>query len=242
MGPRIGIPPCLDAGGRIREGRRYHYIDQAYARAVVETGAVPVYLAAPGDPEELCASVDGLLLPGGDDFPPETPYPPDVRFALAEPEQLAFDEALLAAALARALPVLGICYGMQLLCRHHGGELLYHIPHDLPEAGPHQLSEAGAGHPLQVESDSLLASLVGEQAPPVNSLHHQGVAEPGRGLRVAARADDGVVEAVERADTTSGRFLVGVQWHPEKMDGIHRTRLFGAFAAACATPAGGGKT
>jgi putative glutamine amidotransferase len=231
MGPRIGIAPCLDAGGRIRQGRVYHYIDQAYARAIVEAGAVPVYLAAPADPGELCAGVDGLLLPGGDDFSPPAPYPADVAFDLVAPEQLAFDGALLEAALARSIPVLGICYGMQLLCRHHGGELLYHLPHDRPEAGPHRLPEAAGRHPLRVEPDSQLATALGERPPPVNSLHHQGVAEPGRGLRVAARADDGVIEAIEAS--ASRPFLLGVQWHPEKMDGVHRTRLFEAFATAC---------
>jgi putative glutamine amidotransferase len=64
----------------------------------------------------------------------------------------------------------------------------------------------------------------------VNSLHHQGVAEPGDGLRVSARAEDGVVEAVE---AEKGPFCVGVQWHPEKMEGPHRDRLFAAFVAAC---------
>ena len=75
-----------------------------------------------------------------------------------------------------------------------------------------------------------LAAALGDAPAAVNSLHHQAVAEPGAGLRASAVAEDGLIEAVEATD---GSFALGVQWHPEKMDGPHRTRLFEAFAAAC---------
>ena len=235
MGPRIGIPPCLDAGGRLRAGRRTHYLDAAYAAALSEAGGVPLYLPAPADPASLCAGLDGLMLPGGDDFPPGVAYPPEVAFALAAPEQIAHDAALLRAVEQRGLPVLAICYGMQLLGRERGAALHAHLPIDLPEAGPHQLGDAGGRHPLFVEPGTLLAGILGDSPPPVNSRHHQALAEPGRGLRVSARADDGVIEAVERADPGTGPFLMGVQWHPETMQGPHRARLFAAFVEACAS-------
>jgi putative glutamine amidotransferase len=235
MAPRIGIAPGLDAGGRIRAGRRYHYLDAAYARAVADAGGLPLYLAAPGDPRALCDAADGLLIPGGDDFPPAAPYPPQVRFTPVAPEQLAFDRALLRAALERGLPVLAICYGMQLLCLASGGRLLHHVPIDAPDAGPHALPEPDGRHALRVTPGTRLAEILGADPPPVNSLHHQAVAAPGRGLRVAARAPDGLIEAVEWADAAEPRFVIGVQWHPEKLDGPHRERLFGAFVAACAS-------
>ncbi len=236
MGPRVAIAPCWDVRGRIRAGRRYHYVDAAYARAVVEAGGLPGYLAPPGDPAALLAQADGLLLPGGDDFLPERPDPEPVAYDPADPEQIAFDDALLAVALGRGLPVLGICYGMQLLARSRGGRLLYHLPRDGPGDLSHRLAEPDGRHPLAITPGSTLAGALGPDPGPVNSLHHQGVATPGTGLRVSARSPDGLVEAIE---DDAGRFVLGVQWHPEKMEGAHRTRLFAAFVAACRSGAAG---
>jgi putative glutamine amidotransferase len=153
-----------------------------------------------------------------------------VHFEPAPAEQLAFDDALLAAARGRGLPVLAICYGMQLLVRQQGGALLYDIPSDLPDAGPHRLPEADGRHALCIAADSRLAACLGVEEDAVNSLHHQGVAEPGSGLSVSARAPDDLIEAVE---AEGPGFCVGVQWHPEKLEGAHRERLFAAFIAAC---------
>ena len=227
--PTVAVTLGLDAAGRWRPGRRYHYLDAAYAEALRDADAVPLHVSREAPAEALAALADGLLVPGGDDFPPDRPYPPEVRFAPVPPEQLDFDAALLAACLARGRPVLGICYGMQLLVRHHGGRLLYDIPHDRPEAGPHQL-EPRERHDVAIEPGSLLALALGRDRWPVNSRHHQGVAEPGAGLRVCARADDGTVEAVE---AQGAAFVLGVQWHPESLEAEHRSRLFGAFVSAC---------
>ena len=80
------------------------------------------------------------------------------------------------------------------------------------------------------QAGSRLASALGRDRCPVNSRHHQGVAEPGPGLRVCARADDGTIEAVEAEGSD---FTLGVQWHPESLEAEHRARLFGAFVSAC---------
>jgi gamma-glutamyl-gamma-aminobutyrate hydrolase PuuD len=229
MRPLIGIPPCLDERGRWKAGRTYQYIDVAYARAVEQAGGAPLYLPLQADAENLAARIGGLLLPGGDDFPPETPYPEGVRLDPVPAAQVAFDRRLLAAALARGLPVLAICYGMQLLAVHHGGSLHYHIPTDVPEAGPHRLPEPDGRHVVRIAAGSRLAAALGQAEDLVNSLHHQGVAEPGAGLRACAHSKDGLIEAIERAEPP---FCVGVQWHPEKMVGSHRERLFGAFITA----------
>jgi putative glutamine amidotransferase len=230
MRPLIGIPPCLDAGGRGVPGRVVQYADAAYARAVADAGGLPVYLGLGGSAGALAERLDGLLLPGGDDFLPATPYPPSVRFHPVSEHQLAFDLEVLAAALERRRPVLGICYGMQLLALHHGGRLHYDIATDVPGALGHIADRGDLRHALEVEPGSRLAEVLGDAGREVNSRHHQAVAEPGAGLRVCARSGDGLVEAVERTDLP---FCIGVQWHPERMESPHRERLFRAFVGAC---------
>lgn len=234
MVPVIGIPLSLDDRGRWRSGCDYEYIDAAYANAIAATGAIPVYIPLQADGARLIERIDGLLIPGGDDFLPangEGPYP-DV-FTPTPQARINADRRLLARALQRRVPVLGICYGMQLLALHHGGILLYHIATDLPHAGDHRAPEADARHGLRVEPESRLARLLGVEPDAVNSLHHQGVKNPGEGMCATAWADDGVIEAIESLEHP---FCVGVQWHPEKMTGLHRTALFEAFVVACAEP------
>jgi len=227
--PLIGIRPCGADRERWRAGRVYVYADLAYASAVDAAGGLPVQLPMQSDPRALVARLDGLLLPGGDDFPPDRTYPSDVPFDLAAAAQIAFARALLDAAHARGLPVLGICYGAQLLALHHGGTLHHHLPLDVPASAPHSLPERDGRHPVHVEPGTRLAALVGAETAEVNSLHHQAIAEPGPGLCVAARSPDGVVEAVE---TTGAGFVVGVQWHPERLEGPAGRGLLAALVAA----------
>lgn len=232
MSAVVGIPQTLDVCGRWRPGRDYLYIDRAYAKAVEDAGGVPLHLPPQRDADTLADRIDALLVPGGDDFlpGPGSTYPTNVRFEPTAEDQLDFDRRLLAAALERDLPILGICYGMQLLSLHHGGRLHHHLPLDVPDAGPHQLPEADGRHPLRVESGTRLAGILGEDALPVNSLHHQAVAAAGEGMLVCATGPDGVIEAIE---SERARFAIGVQWHPEKLPGDERLPLFRALVDAC---------
>jgi len=242
MRPLIGIPQCLDDRGRWRPGRRYLYLDHAYARAVAAAGGIALHLPLQGVPlqdstssgddevvRRLVSGLDGLLLPGGDDLLPESP-PPEISFDPAPPEQIAFDRALLAAALTRGIPVLGICYGEQLLAIHFGGSLHHHLPLDLPEASRHDLGVGGGRQEVVVEAGNRVAEAIGGGGEiSVNRRHHQAVAEPGRGMRVCARARDGVIEGIEREGEG---FCLGVQWHPEDLEEPHAATLFRAFVEA----------
>ncbi len=225
--PRIGIPLCLDDRGRWRPGRDYLYVDHAYARAIDHAGGLALHLPVQADPTGLVAGLDGLLLPGGDDFPSDRSLPEGVELDLAPATQVAFDAALLAAARVRGLPVLGVCYGMQLLARDAGGLLEPHLPSAEGDFDVHRLDEA-ARHPISVVPGTRLASILGAGAHPVNSLHHQAVRAIGETHRIAATASDGVIEAIEDLD----RWEIGVQWHPEKMDESTSPALFAAFVEA----------
>jgi len=195
-----------------------------YALAVVAAGGVPL-LAPNVDAalaERYAATADGLLLTGGVDIDPyRFGGRPDPDLGLVDGRRDAFELALYRAFLARGKPVLGICRGIQLVNVAHGGSLHQHLP---SVAGTEQHSQKDTtGAPLQrvtLADGSRLASAFGSPVLRVNSFHHQAIDRVGEGLRVTARADDGIVEAVELADegsrdATGGAFMVAVQWHPE---------------------------
>jgi len=234
--PRIGIPLGLDDRGRWRPGREYLYIDRRYADAIAQAGGLPLHLPIQDDPESLVMQIDGLLVPGGDDLPPD-PTRGEKQADATEldwvpREQHEFDRALLQASLGARLPVFGICYGMQLLARAGGGKLIIHLPSERPEAAVHKLPSNTERHPIVVEADTRLARTLGATAGSVNSLHHQAVAEVGARHRIVARSPDGIVEAIE-ASSAKAPFELGVQWHPEKLDTPESRALFADFVSSC---------
>jgi putative glutamine amidotransferase len=210
--PRIAIPLDLHAGrGRYEQPR-------AYADAVAAAGGLPLPIPC-GDPSlaaEYLALCDGLLVAGGDfDIPPER-YGEARRPGCgpSRPERTAFEEAMVSAALAAGLPVLGICGGMQLLAVVRGGSLHQHLPDDLGLSHEQQPPKDVPSHVVEIGPGSVLERLVGSEPLRVNSTHHQAVSRPGNGVAVSGWAPDGVVEAIEIEGL---RFALGVQWHPEAM-------------------------
>jgi putative glutamine amidotransferase len=195
--------------------QRADLLPAQYAEAVVACGGVPVLLPpvdAPGAAEAVVARLDGLVVSGGADVDPgrydAVPHP---RTAGWRPDRDAWELALLTAADAVALPVLGVCRGMQVMAVHAGGALDQHTPdlvgHDEHSPG----GDVFGAVAVETEAGSRLAALVGPSLT-VNCHHHQSVAEH-PGFRAAAHAADGTLEAMEAAD--GDRFRVAVQWHPE---------------------------
>jgi putative glutamine amidotransferase len=215
-------------------------IPLAYPQAVERAGGAPVLLPRSDNQDTIAAVVariDGLLLTGGGDVVSlrygDEPHP---KTGGQDPVRDAAEILALQAALARGLPVLGICRGIQLLNVALGGTLVQDIPDQIPGACQHSAQPVGAAliHTVDIEPDSVLARVLGVTSTGVNSTHHQAVGRLAPGLRITARARDGVIEAVESAD---GRPILAVQWHPETIcqDYPPFRRIFDWLVAAAAS-------
>lgn len=165
--------------------------------------------------------IDGLLLSGGPDIDPERYGNSEARTMCddIDVERDAIEFQMLDVALDRQIPVLGICRGIQLINVHQGGTLIPHLPDRLDGSQSHYKTSDGDDrwHAVEVRSGSLLYKSVGALEGNVNSNHHQAVDALGSGLVASAESDDGVVEAIERADSMGKSYLLGVEWHPERM-------------------------
>lgn len=188
-----------------------------YARSVARAGAVPVLLTREADPQDLPARLDGVVIAGGQDVDPRRyGSVPGPRSTALDPERDEFEIALVRAAIAAEIPLLGICRGAQVLNVALGGTLVDDLPAGAGEAHSFLGYPAGhRSHGVRVLPGTELRGVVGPELR-VNSFHHQCVAELGVGLAVAAVAADGVIEAVE----LPGADVLGVQWHPEMLPGI----------------------
>ena len=189
----------------------------SYRTALREVGIEPV------ENVETLDGLDGLLLAGGNDVDPAL-YGEGRQPQTDEPdhERDRVESGLVREALARDLPVFGICRGIQLFNVALGGTLIQHIE-------GHKCPRQREVHPVAIASGRRLHSILGMTEFVVNSRHHQCAGRVAEGLLVAATAPDGVIEALE---LPGKRFAVTVQWHPEaRIDGPDR-KLFEAFASA----------
>ena len=188
-----------------------------YVRAVHEAGGLPVILPMLSDPDSVSALVDlldALIITGG---PAVTSglvgtLPEDIDDV--DPVRLSSDRALLEAVQRDSHPVLGICYGMQLLNAVAGGTIYADVQHQIEGAHVHSAKRGASDHRVTLEKSSLLEKIFDRREISVNSRHIQAIADVSPSYRVAARADDGVIEAIESAD---GR-IMGVQFHPERQE------------------------
>jgi len=202
-----------------------------YTDSLVAAGMTPVLFpgALPtADADRLVAMVDGVVLSGGDDIDPISYGAENTDSKRSHTEVDAFEIAVVGAARAQGKPVLAICRGLQMLNVALGGTLRQEVT---SEGGVHDTisddhEEMGARrHVVRFEGSSLLAEIYGTSEAKVNTLHHQGVERLADELVVEGHTDDGLIEAVRYAGDW---WALGVQWHPERLEGDHQ-RLFAEF-------------
>lgn len=204
-------------------------------------GGLPVMIPTFSPPDvvnEYVARLDGVLLPGSssDIDPARYGQMPHGRLGKMIPDRDALDFALLEHSDRAGLPVLGICFGAQSLNVFRGGSLIQDIPSVVAGAvfhDDHGEPQQPARHPVRMGEGSVLARLAGSEVVEVNSFHHQSVGLVGANLRSVATAPDGVIEAIE---DVGERFVVGVQWHPERSfrDDTFAKALFSEFVQQAA--------
>ena len=206
-------------------------VSMTYIDAVRQSGGIPVVLPPVTDEEVMARylrELDGLLLVGGYDVPPEAygeKAEPEVKPMAME--RWNFESTLVGNWLDTGKPILGICLGSQVVNVVQGGTLIQDIPRFVGTEVAHRGDRKDAEHVVDLEPDSRLAAILGEETVTVRAFHHQAVKDLGRDLKVVGRTRDGVIEALE---LKGHKFGIFVQWHPERMEGTdHRRRLFDAF-------------
>ena len=217
MKPLIGIPahPTLQE----RNHTIIHSCGENYLKSVEKAGGVPLILPIFDTPEAVeryAAMCDGFIIPGGIDVNPlsygEEPHP---LLQMTRLEYDSYEIRLIKEIYRLRKPMLGICRGIQIINVAFGGTLWQDVSLRPEPTWRHQQKEmdsSSVSHKVLIEEGSLLSSLYGSELM-TNSYHHQSVKDPGRGLKITARADDGVIEALEAEEDYP--FLLAVQWHPE---------------------------
>lgn len=194
------------------------YVNSAYVKGVLRAGGLPVIIPCFGDPDVISGQVeicDGFLFTGGGDIDPsQYGEEPDSRLGEIDPELDAFQLSLYVEVEKSGKPVLGICRGLQIINTARQGNLYQDINNQIPNSYQHLQSgkRSHSVHKVAVDEGTKLYGILGQSEVSVNSLHHQSIRQLGKGLKVSAKAGDGVIEAIE-----SGDKIIGVQWHPEDM-------------------------
>jgi putative glutamine amidotransferase len=244
--PLILISPSEETKG-YEFGDTSISLSETYQQAVLSAGGVPLVLTCLSERplvQECVARCDGVLFTGGDDINPKLysrPLPPKLaRTVTVAAGGRDFRELILIDEVFRQRkPVFGICRGHQLMNVALGGTLVVDIRSQIPGAMKHQQMKKKSQivHEARLTGDSMLARITRKQTLGVNSTHHQAVGRVAEPLRVTARSDDGIVEALElKADAARLLpYFMTVQFHPERLAPRHpeHQALFDSFVRAC---------
>jgi len=207
--PIIGITVSIDHGKVIRKNVDYLYVKRAYAQAVKRAGGRPILITPDIAPRAVAELCDGVVISGGDDIPPQL-YGEEAGSLInfESEERIIWERELIDVFLEDEKPLLGVCYGLQLINVHFGGSL----HQDIADSHRGALEHGGLGkvmsHEVKFDEDSFLFPLFGPKAV-VSSNHHQGVKRLAPGFRAAATSCDGLIEAIQRNK------IIAVEWHPE---------------------------
>jgi putative glutamine amidotransferase len=207
--------------------RPWYALRKDYADCVAMHGGVPIMLTYSDNVDALLNLVNGLIIPGGDEDINPKFYGQEIKSSLVKTNDIRaeFELKLVKAAIKRNMPILGICNGLQIINVALGGTLIQHIPDHykshINHEQPHPKHEPS--HSIIIESDTTLSTLTQVKQVMVNTTHHQAIDEVGSELIVSARADDGVIEAIE---SKNHKFLIGVQWHCEYLNSELDSNLF----------------
>ena len=233
MRPLIGISSDLLV--ETNQGRPWNSnrLLTSYSDALVAGGAIPVVLplASPDIAEAMLARIDGIILSGGNDIPPEVlgeaahPKVEPLPMARWESERLWLETAL-----AMDKPLLGICLGMQVMSVAAGGRMIQDIPSLRPGSLVHGTPSRLHRHTVEITAGTRLAELAPASTVEITSSHHQAIEAAPPLYRSAAISPDGIIEAIEHPER---EFAIGVQWHPER-DPRQPDWLLQAFARHCA--------
>ncbi len=237
--PIIGISSSIiiDASGDFA-GYWRSYVNTDYVRSVIKNGGVPMIIPFHTDEEvtkQQMSLCDGLLLSGGQDVSPmHYGQEPSQRLGDTFPERDRYEYSLISEAMQANKPILGICRGLQIINTYFKGTLYQDLSYIGGEVYKHSQGKNPklATHHAYLEEHTKLYNIFGCDQIMVNSFHHQAIHELGEGLKISARARDGVIEAIEKEDYP---FLLAVQWHPEMLHESceEMNKIFRAHIAAC---------
>lgn len=225
MQPIIGITMCIDENVLIRRNANHNYVREEYSAAVRAAGGQPIFIDPEIDPLVAAKLCDGIVLSGGEDIDPRL-YGQERQTLPSDPQEprkrTDWERELIDACDEWQRPILGICYGSQLLNVHYGGTIDQDVMRH-EGAVDHGASEQASMHEIVFEKD-FLGYMAGERVA-VTARHHQAVDRLAPGFSVVARAADGCVEAI------TGNGHVGVQWHSECDDTA--PQVYGKFVELC---------
>jgi putative glutamine amidotransferase len=234
--PIIGITLDLAEDNEKYSYSKYpwYVLRKDYSDCVADAGGLSMMIPYSKDIDAILDIIDGLIISGGDEDVDPAFYDQEIisNKVKINTKRCNFEMELVKAAMERNMPIFGICNGLQVINVALGGCLIQHIPDhhdsDINHEQPDPKKEPT--HPIHVEPNTLLAELAHAKEIMVNTTHHQAINKVGSNLIVSAKAPDGIIEAIE---STTHKFVIGVQWHSEYLNSQLDYNLFKRFVEEC---------